>query len=402
VTTDVRSEQGFSLAEMLVASAIMLTVTGAVFTLMNPSAGTYRTQPEFSDMQQRLRVGVDMLSKDVVMAGAGVYAGGVTGALYNYFAPIMPYRLAGDPASGIYFRAAQGAVDAADAITFFYIPPTASQTTIREDMPQPSSELKVNAQANCPPTKSQQLCGFKKGMRAIIFDHTGAWDPLTITEVQDQALHLQHKDDLSKRYGEGAVIAQAATVTYYLNTDVATKTYELRHSDGETDLPVVDNVVKLEFEFYGEPRAPILLPNKSLTDPMGPYTTYGPKPPLLGVDYTGDSWGAGENCLFAVQGGQHVPRLPNLANDSSLMRLTQEMLTDGPWCPDGTNVFRYDADLLRIRRVRVKLRVQAPSAFRGPASTLFRRAGTSSAGQHFVPDQELAFDVTPRNMNLGR
>jgi hypothetical protein len=135
---------------------------------------------------------------------------------------------------------------------------------------------------------------------------------------------------------------------------------------------------------------------------MGPYTTYGPKPPLLGVDYSGDSWGAGENCLFSVQGGQHAPRLPNLANDSSLMRLTQEMLTDGPWCPDGTNVFRYDADLLRIRRVRVKLRVQAPSAFRGPASTLFRRAGTSSAGQQFVPDQELAFDVTPRNMNLGR
>ena len=39
---------------------------------------------------------------------------------------------------------------------------------------------------------------------------------------------------------------------------------------------------------------------------------------------------------------------------------------------------------------------------RGPAGTLFRRAGTSGAGQHYVPDQEIAFDITPRNMNLGR
>ena len=56
----------------------------------------------------------------------------------------------------------------------------------------------------------------------------------------------------------------------------------------------------------------------------------------------------------------------------------------------------------RLRRVRVKVRAQAPSEMRGPAGTLFKRAGTSGYGQHFVPDQELSFDITPRNMNLGR
>jgi hypothetical protein len=78
------------------------------------------------------------------------------------------------------------------------------------------------------------------------------------------------------------------------------------------------------------------------------------------------------------------------------------MLTDGPWCPDALRAMRYDADLLRIRRIRVKVRVQAPSEMRGPVGTLFQRAGTSSAGQHFVPDQEVVFDITPRNLNLGR
>jgi hypothetical protein len=395
-----QSEQGFSLAEMLIAAAIMITVTGAVFSMMNPSQGMYRTQPEVADVQQRLRLGVDSMARDMVMAGAGAYAGITTGTLSNYFAPLLPYKF-GDPAANIHFRLAAGAVDASDAVSFFYIPPTAAQTTIRDDMPQPSSELKVEAQPNCPPAKAEQLCGFYDGLRAIIFDDTGSWDYMTITHVQPQALHLQHKDDLSKSYKKGAVIAVAAMHAYYLKTDNATKTYQLRHDDGLTDLPLVDNVVKLEVEYYGEPRAPRLLPNKSVSDPVGPYTTYGPRPPALGVNYAGDSWGAGENCLYSVQGGQHVPRLADLAS-GGMVRLTQAMLSDGPWCPDGTYPMKYDADLLRIRRVRVRLRVQAPEAFRGPSSGLFRYGGTSGAGQHFVPDQELSFDITPRNLNLGR
>ena len=402
MSTRLRSESGFSLPEMLIAAAIMVTVTGAVFTVMNPGQGAYRTQPEVTDLQQRLRIASETLSRDIVMAGGGMYAGGMTGALSNYFAPVMPYRL-NDPSLGIYFRLAQGATDASDTISFFYVPTTGAQTTISEDMPQPSSELKVEPQANCPPAKAEQLCGFYDGLRAIIFDDTGSWDPLTVTQVQPASLHLQHKNPLSKSYQKGAVIAMAATRTYYLQTDDATDTYQLRLFDGDTsDLPVVDNVVKLEIEYYGEPRAPVLLPNKSLSDLVGPYTTYGPKPPALGVNNANDTWGAGENCVYAVQGGQHVPRLPDLPGGVGQVRLTQAMLTDGPWCPDAASVMRYDADLLRLRRVRIKLRVQAPKELRGPAGTLFSRAGTSAAGQHYVPDQEVSFDITPRNMNLGR
>jgi hypothetical protein len=165
---------------MLIAAAITVTVLGTVFSLLNPAQGTYRTQPEVSDLQQRMRVSTDALGKDLVMAGGGAYAGGMTGALTNYFAPVMPYRLE-DLAASVFFNAAQGAADSADAISLFYVPTTAAQTTIREDMPQPSSELKVEAQANCPPNKTAQLCGFTEGMRAIIFDETGSWDPMTIT-----------------------------------------------------------------------------------------------------------------------------------------------------------------------------------------------------------------------------
>ena len=88
-----RSTHGFTIMEMLIATGIMMTVTGAVFTLMNPTQGTYKAQPEVSDMQQRMRVGADMLTKDLIMAGAGTYMGTSAGALYNYFSPIMPCRV---------------------------------------------------------------------------------------------------------------------------------------------------------------------------------------------------------------------------------------------------------------------------------------------------------------------
>jgi hypothetical protein len=83
--------------------------------------------------------------------------------------------------------------------------------------------------------------------------------------------------------------------------------------------------------------------------------------------------------------------------------LSSSMLLDGPWCPDETRVNRFDADLLRVRRVSVTLRVQAAAAsLRGPAGSLFRRAGTASSAARYVPDLEVHFDVAPRNLNLER
>src|SRR5919107_955 len=87
------SEAGYSIIELLVSTAIMITVTGAIFGLMNPAQGNAQTQPEVADMQQRMRVGNDVLFKELVMAGAGPYQGSVTGSLVRYFAPVLPRRI---------------------------------------------------------------------------------------------------------------------------------------------------------------------------------------------------------------------------------------------------------------------------------------------------------------------
>ena len=397
-----RRDAGFTLVEMLIAMAVMLIILGGVFQAFNPSLGSFQTQPEVADMQQRLRVGTDRLYNGIVVAGAGIYSGAAVGTLGQFFAPVLPYLvgpLHNDPASGIFFRD--------DAITIFHVPTTASQCTIRDKMPQPSSEVKVNAEPGCP--ANDPLCGFEQGMRVIIFDETGSFDFFTITQVQSDALHLQHRPpinpaDFSKAYDVGAVISQVNTDAYYWRQDPATNTFQLMHYDlFSNDMPLIDDVVGLRFEYLGEAAPPVL--RAPVTDPIGPWTSYGPKPPALGVDVAGDSWPAGENCTFTVDAasGQHVSRLATLGAPGTLTGLTAAQLSDGPWCPDAANINRYDADLHRVRQIRVTFRVQTGvDVLRGPAGVLFSRAGTGRISTRLVPDQAVQFDVTPRNLNLGR
>lgn len=195
--------------------------------------------------------------------------------------------------------------------------------------------------------------------------------------------------------------AQAYTGTYYLKANDAAQTYQLMYYDGnQTDLPIVDNVVALNFQYFGDPQPPTL--RKPVSDPMPPWTTYGPRPPALGVTADPD-YPAGENCAFKVQGGMQVPRLADLTpGASALVALTPAMLTDGPWCPSPSSLARFDADLLRIRMVRITVRVQANQKMLRGTGALFAKAGGSKGGEMYVPDQEVHFDVTPRNLNLAR
>ena len=114
-------------------------------------------------------------------------------------------------------------------------------------------------------------------------------------------------------------------------------------------------------------------------------------------------------------GGQQVSRLATLgAPNGGLVKLNDAsdpnspLLTDGPWCPGGTQTGNaFDADLLRVRKVRVTIRVQTGNAAlrgaaTGAADARFSNAGTSSGGYKLVPDQAIRFDVSPRNLNLGR
>jgi hypothetical protein len=165
---------------------------------------------------------------------------------------------------------------------------------------------------------------------------------------------------------------------------------------------VVDHVVGLHFEYYGDPQPPQLT-GTSLDDPAGPWTTYGPPPSSISSGVPSPGYAAGENCVFMVSDGLQVPRLAELSPAPTLVKLTPMQLVDGPWCPDAASADRFDADLYRIRKVIVTIRIEAASqAMRGPASVLFANGGTSTSGSRWLPDEEVTFHVAPRNVNFGR
>jgi hypothetical protein len=139
-----------------------------------------------------------------------------------------------------------------------------------------------------------------------------------------------------------------------------------------------------------------------LTDSTGPWTTYGPKPPPVGVAASG--YPPGENCAFGLDAAQlPVPRLSTLGGPAGLVPLGAVELTDGPWCPDAASPSRYDADLLRVRTVTVTVRVEAAAAsLRGPAGPLFVRPGQSASARRWLPDRAQRFTIAPRNLDVRR
>ena len=255
---------GFTIIEMVVAAGLLVLVTGATFAIFNPAQGTFQVQPEVADMQQRMRVGFDVVQRDLVNAGAGLSTGALRGPLVSTLAPVLPYRLGSvnsDPLAGRFFRP--------DAITVLQVPGLAPQSSLSAAPASSAAPLQVNLEPGC--LASDPACGFRTGMRAIVLDDTGWFDTLTLTGVDPASRLLAHADDaLTKRYASGAQVAQVVMTTYYLDANERNGTFQLMRYDGHrTDLPVVDDVVGLAFEYFGEASPPRLL--RPATDPEGPW-----------------------------------------------------------------------------------------------------------------------------------
>ncbi|MBU1743580.1 MAG: prepilin-type N-terminal cleavage/methylation domain-containing protein [Proteobacteria bacterium] len=73
--------RGFSLVEMLIAMAVGMVVLGAMYGVFNIQSKTLGNQEEIVAMQQSVRAGMDMMAREIGMAGynpAGATFAGVT------------------------------------------------------------------------------------------------------------------------------------------------------------------------------------------------------------------------------------------------------------------------------------------------------------------------------------
>ncbi|MDE3156326.1 MAG: hypothetical protein KGN76_14585 [Acidobacteriota bacterium] len=381
--------RGLAFLELLVAMALSLIVAGAVALVLGPMRGLFETRIEANDMEQRLRAAGDALSADLLMAGAGAYAGARAGPLVDALPPVVPFPWA-----------ASGEL-ATDAFSLVYVPATAAQTVLASPLAARSGTALVAREPGCP--LGDPACGFSTGMHALVYDGTGRFDLFTVRGTGAGTLDLRHElTDTGDVYPAGAKIVAVVARTYRLDQSDSEGPRLVREELGGSREPVVDHVVGLHLDYEGAARPPEL---RAPGDAGGGWTTYGMKPPGAGVQE--GSWPAGENCLFALDPGtgQPVPRGAFLAgaDDDALVPLAPALFGDGPWCPEPGAAHRFDADLLRIRRVTVTLRVEsAVAALRGAAGPLFARPGTATAGGARLPDREFRLVVAPRNLNLGR
>lgn len=387
-----RHERGLTLVELAIAMTLLLVITASIVAAVRAGWHGFSRAPEAADMQQRLRVAAQSISRDLLVAGAGPSAGGRAASLVDAFPAVLPFRqgaVADDPPGTV----------RADTLTVISALATAAQTRLRADLPPGSQTLQVAPRTNCAPAIN--LCGFAAGMTLVVYDQAGSFGTLTATAISDGSSEIaiapRPQDTAPTTYATGSRVVEAQLHTYYLKTDPATGISQLMSYDGSPNgaVPVVDHVVGLRFEYAGDASPPAV---------TAAGASYGPAPPPVGVRTS--AYPPGESCLFVADAdtGLRAARLPTLGGSPhALVTLTPAQLVDGPWCPDDSNANRWDADLLRVRMITVTVRVQAAlAALRGPAGALFVNGGTSAGGGMWAPDIEVRFAVTPRNLGVSR
>jgi prepilin-type N-terminal cleavage/methylation domain-containing protein len=355
-------DAGFSLIEMLVATAILASAFVVLFQLAANGQRVARAQPDAADLRQRLRVAADMIQRDLLMAGAGLVHGADAGPLVNYLPAVLPMRTGArkaDPELSFFD----------DRVSILYVEAGAASAPLTFNMPTSASDVPVDGSARgCP---SAGLCGFEDGTRSLIVDMSGpglGFDVFSVTGTAAGLAHGPPDPGLSRAYpAAGTRVTPVRQRVYYLDAPAK----RLMLYDGyQSDVPLVDNIVALKFEYFVDPRASSV-----------------PRPP--------DGEG---NCLYTAA----TPPTPILTDlgGPALSSAGAAILTDGPVCGLAPNQF--DGDLLRIRRIRVTIRAQvADRALRGSGAD-FATPGVSTGGPNAVPDLEMTFDVTARNLDTTK
>lgn len=163
------------------------------------------------------------------------------------------------------------------------------------------------------------LCGLTAGRDVLVADPAGGFDIFRITNVTGAAASLRlHGQQLVATYPVGSPVIEVVSRTYSLDAP----TRIVRQYDGDlSDQPAADHISLLTFDYFGD-----------------------------------DAGGA------------------------ALVPIDRALLADGPWIGAGSS--RFDADLQRVRMIRVSVRAEA--------STPALRAS--------APDVVVRVSVAPRSM----
>ena len=347
-----RLEAGFTLIELLVAASIATLLGAVTCWLVVHARTTIDVSRERVDVQQRSRVALEAVARAIRDAGAGAEREPAIGSLIQWMPPVWPGRADGSAPS--------------DAITTVRVLTTAHPAMLAADAPQDTTALAFERSSGCT-----LPCGFSDDTTVVVVDGTGDFDFFALTTTDGvTAIVRRLNGGTDASYGRGAAVLAIELKTYYWQE----ASREIRADDGDRgDFPVVNDVVGIGFEYFGDPSPP------------------GTPRPVPGE----------ENCLYDSSGALRST-LPTLARaGGTLAPLSGTLFGDGPWC--GTGGSPFDADLLRIRGVRIRLRLQAANAaYRGADTRWFLNPGNASDPSRFVKDVVIQTTITPRNLGGWR
>jgi type II secretory pathway pseudopilin PulG len=239
----VSRETGATLIELLVATAIMLAVSAAAVSLVTAATAQSPRWNDAADLHQRARVAIHAITRHVALASGGV----PVASLQATFPAIEPRRRS-------------SFVTSASVITTRHIVETAAWTTLTAALAPGAATAAIDLHSGCP--AGVAACGFVERTDAVVLDGRGDWH-LVIVEPAAPAL-LTVSDAVPGRtatFAAGSALVDVEETSLYFDRATGSLRQE---GPGAGTFPLVDGVVALEFEYFGDRLLP--LPLASLTD----------------------------------------------------------------------------------------------------------------------------------------
>jgi type II secretory pathway pseudopilin PulG len=331
---------GFTLLETMISMSLGLLVLGSMVQLFKMSVTTSRLVVQRTEMQQNMRAAIELMTRDISLAGSGLPYGGIQlplgGKPSNYgcdqatcYVPGGTYPNNNDMtgvlpgySNGVQGKAAIPAAPGArsDSITVIYVDYSFPLNQYWLDFPSPTStgtQLNVNVPTPAPnplPPLITSVGGIQVG--DVIWLSNGANAVGEVTAVSNNSLTFADNDALNLNQSGAGITNNIRAlnngshlngyrlwvVTYYLTVPGNGQSPRLmRQVNGRTPVPVADDIINLQFAYD------LFNSNTNALDPNQP-------DPL---SFPSDSLGLVQKVNISVMGQS----LMNSAKDAQNMRL---------------------------------------------------------------------------------
>lgn len=287
------AKRGFSLLELLVSMSLGLIVLAAMTSLFRTGMNSTFLVSQRAETQQNMRAAIDLMTKDINQAGAGLPSGGVqlpTGAgataskygcdqagtcyvpTFTYPTANYMYGVIPGWSNGVQGNAVIPATPGRrnDSITVIYADYNFPLWQYFVSFPSTANALTVNVAPNpafnpAPPAINSaggiqvgDLIEFSNSRGTAIAEVTGLTansmtfanlDALNINQSGAASNNLQSINPLLTT-DTNTVAYRLFAVTYYLTVPVAPQLPRLmRQVNGLTPVPVADNIINLQFAY---------------------------------------------------------------------------------------------------------------------------------------------------------